>query len=456
MNYLTRPGGKEISAQLPLPVDDVTQSSDRVAVAAETITFTCAAAQSGRGVVSTDKAPILNLNGDKVGSYWDKQANLVYTVSDTGLIGALVETAGSAEAVITDTANNLELMFETPTAASARYILKAIDDGGNVLYGWIKLVAASSNAYTFDIYDTAAMADQDWVGTLGSFDHTAIRRIEIYSNESSFVWGTGTVLTTEVEYNEEKDAQEFINGLADGEFAINYRAGTILYRKATAGTSDTCTYNTMAVAAVVVSGGGAALDATHDSAVIATGPQVMAEAKDFDGAAFSGPVAEGDATRPAASLSGVQYVMAVNKDGSGQPAYDSGTDSFKQFEVSPISDHHVEETGTLATVLNATPQYLYYDMDGYKNATFQIAAVDAGGGDTHVITLEGTVQDDGTAAASCTYQDVTSALTGVANVAAVSMWIIDTPVAFKYLRIKDTTAGGNNDGGITVYAKRMY
>jgi|TARA_Y100000034_G_scaffold132182_2_gene194562 hypothetical protein len=456
MNYLTRPGGKEISAQLPLPVDDVTQSSDRVAVAAETITFTCAAAQSGRGVVSTDKAPILNLNGDKVGSYWDKQANLVYTVSDTDLIGALVETAGSAEAVITDTANNLELMFETPTAASARYILKAIDDGGNVLYGWIKLVAASSNAYTFDIYDTAAMADQDWVGTLGSFDHTAIRRIEIYSNESSFVWGTGTVLTTEVEYNEEKDAQEFINGLADGEFAINYRAGTILYRKATAGTSDTCTYNTMAVATVAVSGGGAALDATHDSAVIATGPQVMAEAKNFDDSALPNSVAEGDAVRPAASLSGVQYVMAVNEDGSEQPAYDSGTDSFKGFEVNPISDHHVEETGTLATVLNATPQYLYYDMDGYKNATFQIAAVDAGGGDTHVITLEGTVQDDGTAAASCTYQDVTSALTGVANVAAVSMWIIDTPVAFKYLRIKDTTAGGNNDGGITVYAKRMY
>jgi len=136
--------------------------------------------------------------------------------------------------------------------------------------------------------------------------------------------------------------------------------------------------------------------------------------------------------------------------------YDSGTDSQKVYEVAPLNTQYVAETGTLTTVLNATPQYLYYDLNGYKYINLQIAAVDAGGGDTHIITLEGTCQDDGTAPASCTYQAVTAALTGVASVAAISMWIIDTPVPFKYLRIKDTTAGGNNDGGITVYSKKMY
>jgi hypothetical protein len=58
------------------------------------------------------------------------------------------------------------------------------------------------------------------------------------------------------------------------------------------------------------------LDATHDSAAEAVGPQAMAEAKDFDGAALPNSVTEGDAVRLAASQVGVQYVMVVNEDGS--------------------------------------------------------------------------------------------------------------------------------------------
>jgi hypothetical protein len=157
---------------------------------------------------------------------------------------------------------------------------------------------------------------------------------------------------------------------------------------------------------------------------------------------------DGDATVLQSTVDGHVKVQA---DG-----YDSGTDSQKVYEVAPLNQQYLPSSNALTTVLNATPQYIYYDMSGYKFITIEIAAVDAGGGDTHIITLEGTCQDDGTAAASCTYQDVTAALTGVASVAATSTWIIDTPVAFKYLRVKDTTAGGNNDGGMTAYAKQMY
>jgi len=253
---MTRPGGKEISSQLPLVVDDVTQSSDRIAVAAETITFNCAAAASSTGVVATDKAPIMNLVGDKVGSYWGEQKNLVYTIDDTSLIGALTETATAATVVLIDLTNNLEKMFETP-AANGRYVLKAIDSGDNVLYGWIKGVAASGASYTFDCYNTPALATKSWVGTLGSFDNTAVKRIEIYSNESSFAWVTGTVLTKEAGYDEEMDIQDFLNNLVAGEYAINYRTGAVLYKKVTTGTSDTCTYNTMATASVTVSPSGA-------------------------------------------------------------------------------------------------------------------------------------------------------------------------------------------------------
>jgi len=59
--------------------------------------------------------------------------------------------------------------------------------------------------------------------------------------------------------------------------------------------------------------------ATHDSPVIAEGPQVMAEAKTFDGAALPNNVAEADAIRIASTLYGVGYTFLTNQDGSDTP-----------------------------------------------------------------------------------------------------------------------------------------
>jgi hypothetical protein len=57
-------------------------------------------------------------------------------------------------------------------------------------------------------------------------------------------------------------------------------------------------------------------DAVHGNAVIATGPQMILEAKDFDGAALPNTVTEGQSIRAAGSMSGVKFVMLVNEDGS--------------------------------------------------------------------------------------------------------------------------------------------
>lgn len=57
----------------------------------------------------------------------------------------------------------------------------------------------------------------------------------------------------------------------------------------------------------------------HDAGVSTVGPQIMAEAKDFDGAALPNTVQEGDAVRPAASLAGVQYITPVSDDGANTP-----------------------------------------------------------------------------------------------------------------------------------------
>jgi len=39
---------------------------------------------------------------------------------------------------------------------------------------------------------------------------------------------------------------------------------------------------------------------------------------------------------------------------------------------------------------------------------------------------------------------------------ADAMWLLDTPMPFKYLRVKTVTAGGNNDADYTIYAKKLF
>ena len=205
-NYITRPEGKAVDNQLPMQVDDVTQASDRVAAPVETVTFASGAKASSTGVNALDKAPILNLTGDKIGSYWEENKNKMYETARPLDIGTLTETATAADVAITDVDNNLELFFEI-ASGNRQYVLKAIDGDGNSLYGWIGGVAAASNVYTIDIHNAVTGGAQSWVGTLASFDATDVQRIEIYSYQSSFTWVTGTVLTEEVALPNEEALQ---------------------------------------------------------------------------------------------------------------------------------------------------------------------------------------------------------------------------------------------------------
>jgi uncharacterized protein YjbI with pentapeptide repeats len=60
-------------------------------------------------------------------------------------------------------------------------------------------------------------------------------------------------------------------------------------------------------------------DAAHDGTVSGKGQQIMLEAKVRDGSQFPNIVAEGDATRPAASRWGVQFTSLVDDSGSNTP-----------------------------------------------------------------------------------------------------------------------------------------
>jgi hypothetical protein len=146
--------------------------------------------------------------------------------------------------------------------------------------------------------------------------------------------------------------------------------------------------------------------------------------------------------------------------------YDSAADTNKTFETAPIWTHHIEET--LATITNETSgtNYRYIDMDGFDSLSIQIDTGGTAPTDTLTITLEASNQDDGTAAASCFYTDITTlaydAATGAIGTASWvdvdMMAFLAPPVAgtFKYVRVKTVTAGGSNDQDYTIYAKKAY
>lgn len=192
---------------------------------------------------------------------------------------------------------------------------------------------------------------------------------------------------------------------------------------------------------------------THDAAVGADGPQVMMSARTSQAAA----VANGDAVRAVANIYG-ELVIA---------AYSWTSDAVKTLEQDPLSEHHDEET--VADVTDGTDDtyYYYLDMDGYCDLGAQVWAQGSGAGDAVDITLECSIQDDGTAPASCDYIDCTSDLTGVASldaddaVAAEDLWLTAllghcAAGSNKYIRFKVVSTTGDDTGDWTIFAKRLY
>src|SRR3990167_2779775 len=238
MNYITRANGKQVEVQTPLPVTNIGAASNKESITGETVTFITGAA-GFTGKVSLDKKPILNLTGDKVGSFWRQPKNIID--NGKGKLVSLTETDGSADIVIFTATYNLEQLFETP-AVPYRAIIEVMDTSGKSLRGYIGGVAASSDSYTFTIYNTSGGTTQNWIGSLTDFTNTALASYKIYSNETSISWTTGTILTDEVVYDEGVDEMEYFDSLTNGDYGVDYERGVIYYKKDTTGTSDTIAY----------------------------------------------------------------------------------------------------------------------------------------------------------------------------------------------------------------------
>ena len=141
--------------------------------------------------------------------------------------------------------------------------------------------------------------------------------------------------------------------------------------------------------------------------------------------------------------------------------YTALTQSIRTEEIDPISQHYVAET--LAAVVNGpdATTYYYTDHAGYSRAGWQLDLDCVAG--TVTATVEGTLQDDGTAPAACAYQDVTNDLFGVASLVsaaapAADTWIDDTGATglYKYLRIVIVANTGAASGDWAIYHKRMF
>ncbi len=148
--------------------------------------------------------------------------------------------------------------------------------------------------------------------------------------------------------------------------------------------------------------------------------------------------------------------------------FDWASDKLGISESDPLSSHHVEDTIIDATnITTNTTTYAYVDMDGGSGLSLQGETSGATPTDVLTVTIEGTNQDDGTAPASCAYQDIsaicydlaTNAL-GASNWVDTDFWVWLTPAVaglFKYVRVKYVTsndAGGDCD--LTVYSKKAY
>lgn len=252
MNYETL-GGSElpISPQIPKPVVDVTFPTNPTSYSQAVTFVTGAAGLTGRIQLP---APILSVGGAKIASHWRK--NKVWAAKTA----SVTETNGSAGFTIYDRANTLSNIFATSSGAKM-YVARITFNGASEIYGYINLVTGASGTYTFTVVNGPLSSTQNWkVAAGGSLPGLtqAIRDVEIYANQNSLTFTTGTVLTEEVPFDfavTEKDVVSFLNSLSNGQYGVDAVRGRILYKKATTGTSDTVTYNTY-------TGSGGALAAT--------------------------------------------------------------------------------------------------------------------------------------------------------------------------------------------------
>uniref|UniRef100_A0A6H1ZEH6 Uncharacterized protein n=1 Tax=viral metagenome TaxID=1070528 RepID=A0A6H1ZEH6_9ZZZZ len=152
----------------------------------------------------------------------------------------------------------------------------------------------------------------------------------------------------------------------------------------------------------------------------------------------------------------------IEADNSGrlfvrQDSYSPSTQSNRIEEVDPLDTRDVLLVDQLdSNIPNGTPATIYVDIKHRKRVMVDVICASAD--DTFNSTYALSLQDDGTAPASCNYQDISSyldndgsskdwLLSGVRT--STHLMMLPHGVTGKYLRITHTTAGGVGSGDAT-------
>jgi hypothetical protein len=185
-------------------------------------------------------------------------------------------------------------------------------------------------------------------------------------------------------------------------------------------------------------------NAVHDSPAGTDGVRLEGYATDSQVAAVS---ANADDVRLALSKHGEVY----------EANHTYATQSNRTEEIDPANQWY--EFSTLVAVTNGADatNYYYIPMASYTRLDMQLIL--SGGSGTVTVTVEGSLQADGTAPASLNYVDVTNQAYGSASFTA-SIMLIDNSWFFEamnYVRVKVVAAtGGANDGDWTIYIKKTW
>ena len=297
-------------------------------------------------------------------------------------------------------------------------------------------------------------------------------------SDTSFSFGTGTVLTTRRAFPAKTYEKYYKSGgktridqittnFSNGDYCIDHRTGTIYGLKATTGTADTGTY----LVESTISGGGGGISSEVDvtkiaGTAISAKDAAYAEAPlgvglEFEtiGSLTTDGDTAGDKVPAKGTAEGVQYVVLVNPNGKASPQ-DNSNNTVRIENTTP--DWGQEGGSTIADVTNdtdGTTNY-YIENDGYSINGFHLI-LDNGSG-TVTVTFEASMQDDGTAAASAAYVDVTADVFGSASFTGASSphYLCDNDrklSSAKFIKIKVVTStGGSNDADFTIYHKRLY
>lgn len=113
---------------------------------------------------------------------------------------------------------------------------------------------------------------------------------------------------------------------------------------------------------------------------------------------------------------------------------------------------YVDQTITLANVANASPAYIYINMDGFDSVSVHVEQT--GGTDTFDVDYESSNEGyDSTV----DWIDTTSSWTSVGGAVFTTDHIAQNPADFapKGHRVEITTAGGSNDADFNVFIKKL-